>query len=563
MIKRLSEICRVRIAAAALLAAVMPVVAGCGLVDDPSVPCPPEGPDGHRQQAQITLSFRMISGNAGTRADSQGHDETDSEWKSFEDAIYERDFAFYIFLGEGNDAPLLTKVTDIASSSDPTSMITGTPGTYTVSVSISKTALEEKLGRELDETSTEPVGFRIVAFANTYSPGTGGDYDNVPCATYGELIEEAGKWTFDMSEIHNASEGWRQDVTGIYKGYLPMFGTKVFTATEENLATSRPEERFWLGEMSMLRALAKIRVIDNIADKKNGLPYVSSAVVIGTASRACPLPAGAAAYADGSQVHTANIAATAEGENTTFIMGYLGDSGSNEIFGYCPEQTITGGSPVMRITVVFEKDAAGVPAEYDIYDVPMKGYDGKDFSFGSEVLRNHIYTLSVDNVRRGIPANITVTVADWQQASLTLDFEQNVGVAAPLTWDESTLKGNNTATGTAVVLPWHDRKPVPAVAKFNISTPVGATWTAWFITKQGSPGAFMFVDDEGNRHESISGKVDDNPSTLRIIATEEEPAVDNEAEIQVVVQLGDGKYIEANICSEQAYSRYTIIQNRQ
>lgn len=552
MIKHLSEICRVRTAAAALLAAVMLTVTGCGLVDAPGVPCQ----NGNGEQ--ITLSFRMVSGNLGTRSDSQGHDETDSEWQSFEDAINDRDFAFYIFLGEGTDAPLLTKVTDIASSSDPSIMMTGSPGTYTVSVTVSKQTLEEKLGRELDSGSAEPLLFRIAVLANT-----GENYAGVACATYRELIEAAGQWTFGMSEIHNRSEGWRLDVTGIYKGYIPMFGTKVFSAPEELLASTRPEDRLWLGEMSMLRALAKVRVIDNIADKKNGLPYISSAELIGTASRAYPLPADAATYTDGEQVHTANIAATAEGENTSFLLGYLGDSTGSEIFGYCPEQAIAGGSPVIRVTVVFEEDANGVPTKYDTYDVPMTGYDGKPFTFGSEILRNHIYTLSVNNVRRGLAAEITVKVADWNTSTLTLDFEQNVGVSGPLTWDESTLKGNNTTTGTAVVLPWHDKKPVPAVATFNINTPVGATWTAWFITKQGSHGAFMFVDDEGNRHESISGKVDDKPSTLRIIATEEEPAVDNEAEIQVVVQLGDGKYIEANICSEHAYTRYTILQNRQ
>lgn len=540
--------------AAALLATVLTAFSGCGLVDSSSVECPEAG-----GEDQVLLSFRLVSGHLGSRSDNQGHEEIDSDWPVFEDAVNDRDFAFYIFFGEGNDAPLLAKVTDIANSTDPNMMITGTPGSYTVSVSIGKGKLEEVLGRKLDPESTEALLFRIVTLANT-----GGNYADVACATYGALMEAAGQWTFNMSKIYNDSSDGRCNVAEIYNGYIPMFGNKVFGAIEELLATTRPEDRLWLGEMSLLRALAKVKVIDNIADKKNGFPYVSSAKLTGTASRAYPLPSGAADYSDGSQVHTAKIAATGAGENTSFLFGYLDNPDSHEIFGYTPEQTIGGGSPVIKITVVFEADANGVPTKSATYDVPMTGYEDQAFDFGGgEILRNHIYTLSVDKVQRGLAAEISVSVAEWKMQTLTLDFKQNVTVRSKLTWDETTLKGNNTTTGTAVVLPWHDKQPVPAVATFNIDTPVGATWTAWFITKQGSHGAFMFVDDEGNRLESISGPVDERASTLRIIATEEDPAVDNEAEIQVVVQLGDGKYIEANVCSEQSYARYTIIQNRQ
>ncbi len=541
--------------AAALLATVLTAFTGCGLVDSSSVECPEAG-----GEDQVVLSFRVVSGHLGSRSDSQGHEETDSDWPVFEDAVNDRDFAFYIFSGEGNDAPLLAKVTDIAASTDPDMMITGSPGSYTVSVSIGKDKLEAVLGRKLNPESTEALLFRIVTFANT---GTGGNYADVACATYGELMEAAGQWTFNMSEIYNDLSDGRHNAAEIYKGYIPMFGNKVFGAIEELLAKTRPEDRLWLGEMSLLRALAKVKVIDNIADKNNGVPYVSSAKLTGTASRAYPLPSDAAAYTDGTQVHTAKIAATGTGENTSFLLGYLDNPDSPEIFGYTPEQTIGGGSPVIKITVVFEADANGVPTKSATYDVPMTGYEDQSFDFGGEILRNHIYTLSVDKVNLGLAPEISVSVAEWKMQTLTLDFEQNVTVRSKLIWDETTLKGNNTTTGTAVVLPWHDKKPVPAVATFNIGSPVGATWTAWFITKQGSHGAFMFVDDEGNRLESISGPVDEMASTLRIIATEENPAVDNEAEIQVVVQLGDGKYIEANVCSEQAYARYTIIQNRQ
>lgn len=103
------------------------LMASCSLVDSPEVPCPDAG-----GKDDIRMSFQMISGNIRptkqTRTDSEDHEEVESEWPAFEDAIYERDFAFYVFFGDGEDAPLVLKVADITNSGDPFMMITGSPG---------------------------------------------------------------------------------------------------------------------------------------------------------------------------------------------------------------------------------------------------------------------------------------------------------------------------------------------------------------------------------------------------------------------------------------------------
>ncbi len=65
----------------------------------------------------IALSFKMTSSNIGSRADAN-HDEIDSEWHQFEDLIDIKNFAFYIFLENGADRPLVMKMTNIAGSTD-------------------------------------------------------------------------------------------------------------------------------------------------------------------------------------------------------------------------------------------------------------------------------------------------------------------------------------------------------------------------------------------------------------------------------------------------------------
>lgn len=533
------------------------LMASCSLVDSPEVPCPDAG-----GKDDIRMSFQMISGNIRptkqTRTDSEDHEEVESEWPAFEDAIYERDFAFYVFLGDGEDAPLVLKVADITNSGDPFMMITGSPGSYTVTATIKRKSIEDALGRELDPNSDNSLDFRIVVLANTKK-----DYDGVNCKTYKDLIDAAGDWSFDMDDIYSPNDGVHV-ASGIYKNYIPMFGTKIFSVTEKALDESRPDDRIWLGEIWMLRSLAKVRVIDAIKDKQSGLPRIESAEVIGTTSTVRPLPYNAIAYQDGTQVHTPNIVANPSGDSRTngFFLGTLVD-GSMLRIGYLPEQAIGKGNPVIRLTVTFQLNAQGTPVEQEIYDVPMDSYNGVNFTFGDNILRNHIYTLQVDGVKRGVAAEITLNVADWTEQSLDLDYSDQVGIAngGNLQWTAGTYQNDNQTTGELVVLPWHDGAPVAATATFGLATPVNAEWIASLITETGEQGAFKFVDADGNQVETVSGTVNGKLATLRIVTTNATPTQNNSARLQVVVKLANGKYMEAPVGQGTNYRNYTIIQN--
>ncbi len=393
-----------------LLVIALPIITSCSAVTDHPDPCPAEN--------DITLSFTMHTTarmSDGSRADGAGHEEVDSEYEEFEDAVNVNDFIFFIFVGEGDDATLLVKNKDIASSTDPTTMITGAPGSYTITTKIEKQHLETVLGHPARPTSDDEVKFRFLIFANCYSPkddentvggGRFTNYDglNIGVTTYKEVMDEAIQWGFNMDEIYNDNEGDSQ-VSGLYKGYIPMFGTNNFTTTERALYASRPDDRIYLGEIDLLRALAKIRVIDNIV-KTNGFPMIDEVSFIGTQNYARQLPFGALEYQNGNQVHNPNIFAdVALSMSNTFSYKFrlLPSQTSTETvrLAYIPEQKIGSADnnvnsvlPLIRISI---KDAEG---KIVTYDVPMKGayQNSQPIDFGDNILRNHIYTLSVNKM---------------------------------------------------------------------------------------------------------------------------------------------------------------------
>lgn len=576
--------------------AAMAILPSCNSILEEGGACPE--PD------SVMLSFKMLTSApmTGTRTDGQGHDEVDSEFREFEDGINVNDFAFFIFVGTGDDAQLVVKNTNIASSTDPTTMITGSPGAYTVTVKMDRQTLDTKLGHPIEPGSTAPVNFRFVVFANCYSPvdtegnpDGGGRYDALAGNTFGEVVANAAKWGFAMDEIYSSVENDSQ-VDGLYKGNIPMYGTNNFTVTEGALYASRPDDRIYLGEIDLLRALAKVRVVDNIplADKDAlGYPRIEWVEFIGTQDYTRQLPYDAGNYENGTQVHTPNIFNPKEGifvtadaiSSAAFKLGTIPNewaspavTGNVTRIGYVPEQKIANangnvaeGYPMFRITVgtkgMRNADGSISTAETEVYDVPMTGYDGQSFEFGGNILRNHIYTLSVNQVKLGVPADITLTVEDWKEESLNLDYTKNVNVSDPLTWTSGFGQdGNDTDKGTVVMQPWHAGEPVPLVGTFGISTPLNAVWTAELVVTDGDQGAFMFevVNPDGTKSQesSVSGTIDGKTlSTIRIVSTNPEPKVSSHARLVVTVRLADGTYMEAPLCGEHDYKNYTIIQN--
>lgn len=355
----------------------------------------------------INLSFRMIVPMSGdSRADEDpNHSEVDSEWSEFEDLIFADDFAFFIYaiLSESNE-PFLFKVDNFSVLEDPHSVLVGEPNNYTLKVSISKDDFNKVYSESGDD-----ITLKIVAFANTnhnISELTAEDY-----STYSNLISSASQ------KLHYPILGTIYTDTG---GRIPMFGVSILETTREVLYKSRPYNPVYGENICMLRSVAKIKVIDNISREESGLPRIEEVSFHSRTNQAYLLPHDAINYVNGLQIETPRPWDDVSSDNSITLTLY--NRFENERIGYIPEQGISSEIPYLNITITNELDGKGDPvtASQTTYKVPMKGYNDQTFNFGDNILRNHIYILSVTSVENSEPT-LEVAVKQWR--IITYEYE--------------------------------------------------------------------------------------------------------------------------------------------
>lgn len=521
----------------------------------------------------VMMSFKMITSApmTGTRADDF-HKEVDSEFREFEDGINVNDFAFFIFVGEGDDAKLVVKNTNIATSTEPGTMITGSPGAYTVTVNIDRERLDGLIGHAVKPNSSDIVNFRFLVFANCKAMSSINDIPET--YTYKDVVDVASVWSYQMDNIYGVVGGYDSDVDGIYKGNIPMFGTNDFKTTEGALYASQSHERIYLGDVDLLRAVAKVRVLDNIQYKdEEGFPKIVMAQFRGSQDVLRQLPANALTYKNGNQVHLPNIFdPTSIEEVEGYTLGTIpsdwempGTVSFQTRIGYVPEQSIGVFKnnnaydilPKFWLRIALQKKSDGT-IEYKEYEVPMTKYENQpDFEFGDNILRNHIYTLSVNQVKLGTPLELTFNVLPWTSSRLELDYKDIPTVANEIEWTPGTYQaatGNNMEIYT---LAWDSQANRTAVeCSFRISAPLNATWIATLVPVEGEVGAFKFLNAAGEEVDQIEGETGIE-SELQIVSVNPTPTQKNSAMLQVMVDMGYG-YVQAPVAGNNG--NYIISQ---
>lgn len=398
-----------------------------GWDSDPSY----EGDDG------VVLSFRMLTPGDFSRARSEDATTADSDWISFEDRIDASSTSIFVFARFACDEEekLVMKVIDLTSPDSPDVIITGSPGLYTVNMKIKRKLLRDVLGEELSLAGRKDVWFRILVLAN-WDKESGRHWGEVSGDVFSRVIDNLSSWKFPMSEIYDDSG---LDAGGLYAGKygaIPMFGSHSVSVSESALSASRYENPVALGNVEMLRALAKVRVEDRIAIRDaDGYPKIVQAEIVSSKTDAFHLPYGAKTYLNGSQVDLPNIVDPDAdiSEKGVFRMGIIPVESSSDDnsgllrIGYIPEQKISiinndvnQGLPAFRLKVAMYKDTDGSDFTKE-FIVPMTRYKDTVFQFGSDILRNHIYTLSVTNVTND-RILLNIAVKDWRKFSFEYEY---------------------------------------------------------------------------------------------------------------------------------------------
>lgn len=588
-IKELSTLIRtLRPAAAALV--VSALLAGCSAVNDPENPCPDPVPEQPGENS-LALSFRVttsvpLSRKAPSRADDQNHPEETYDYP-FEDEINLNDFGFFIFAykADGSTDPvLLYKNTNVTNNSSSEMEIAGGLGDYTVNLNLPASLAKQFLTdptTELSPNGSRSLRVRIAVIANSNAsrlkPGLSGEWGpfvsaweieqgglTVNPATFSQFIER-----IDDEMLFTPDYG-----NNFGNLLIPMYGlSQEFTMGERDMYFSRPDDRLMLGEVSLLRAMNKVRVVNAIpADEMEGeYPQLVSATITYGSPDGFVTPLDPGSYVNGQQVHTDRVCSAADQRPTqSFTAGRLVN---RSLITYLPVQTLETGAPTLVITM---RNASGETRDFpvDLYDPQYETIQGQ---WGGMMLRNHVYTLAITSVRFGVELQLTATVADWEDAEFNLDYTETVNTTdnGKIDWYNGTFYSETfnetTGLGQLIVLPWayneeaQEYRPVAARCSFGLSSPDGALWVASLITTQGETSAFRFLNEDGEPVETIQGQIDKNQTqlnTLSIVPTIEHPTVNSSARLQIMVSVNGGeRWVEAT--TPDILGRWTIVQTQE
>jgi hypothetical protein len=171
------------------------------------------------------------------------------------------------------------------------------------------------------------------------------------------------------------------------------------------------------------------------------------------------------------------------------------------------------------------------------------------------------YNLIISGDRTITEFQIITEVKDWDTQTEEVDFTQQVVVEEEecMQWDETTCVSVNYEKGEVVLFTDVDKV---AVCKFNIRTPIGATWTASLIPLTASAmDAFSIVED--SKYGDVGT---DEWQYVKIKINNPDPISSrNECLLRITVQTPDGRTIVVkNLMPEQTETgieEFKIIQN--
>lgn len=363
----------------ALLAAF--VVASC--VNDNEPDCPPIG-----QARQYVLNLRVVTSKAATRMTrAAGHDtEKATKAEDYID-IAGQDFLVLVFDGYGR----------LIQRFEPSSTV----------IKQGQDAAAYELSGVLGETSANEI--QVAVIANCNSMGASGAYDRFVLGNtfLSEMYGDGTKWNFTLP---NPEGGWQPSIEA--KRTIPMYGCSGVKSLNTAQPNAADENRYDLnlGEIKMLRAVAKIEIVDCLPEGVEIAPNVTLSAY-NTQGRLIPdATANPDWNKEGTQVTSPTLpdnVQTATGLRFFTELKTIGGKECKVYSAYVTEASLTTNRPHINLTV---KDSEGQGTSSKDYEMAVDSYtDGKASKELAALLRNHIYRYEIKSASsNSLTVNYTI-----------------------------------------------------------------------------------------------------------------------------------------------------------
>lgn len=412
--------------------------------------------------------------------------------------------------------------------------------------------LRFRINQDYFEKTGTTSTFSLLIVANHNGTGDGQTYNpnNLWMKSVADL--SALKTSFGYTGL-NSTEAWQPDIDG--GRHIPMAGIHRFTVNRSALESATDANNPLVitdggNEIDMQRAMAKIRVIDALAENGNTDNEITAVTLTGMNSRGAYLPLVPSNEWGTSASPNTSVCHIAHGDATWFNPGNVIPSYTIDNNGwgfYIPEFSWTlapaDAEPTLHITV--RSASTGLDRTYDY---PVSKALG-----ASDMTRNHIYEFRVTEIA-GMNLALTCTVLDWEGHETDWEFTDNVSMAQGgyITWTNGQVN-KSTATVT------FNQTLTDLECRFAFLTPAGYTWRAVLIPQTGNLSAFSFVG------ETTGTIVPGETITLKIHTSDSAPkGVNNTARLQILVSTPWGTTINAPVLDSNTYGTnkfFTINQN--
>lgn len=434
--------------------------------------------------------------------------------------------------------------------------------------------------------------FQAMVLAN-WKSFNGGSYEGSSGKNLSGIATDNTNLNFTMPN-ESGEEAW-MPALGANESLIPMFGLSGLMNLGDATAVGNGNA-ITSTTIPMLRALAKVEVIDKTEEVKGGaaskIVSVSLDQSLSTGRYIPNFLDNSIWHSDAADTYVNAVSMPVDYDYDITNLQFVKVE-DNKWVAYVPEMYLSSDAAKLTRRPEFSLTVE----DNSTYQFPFNNYFNGQPNTNErlmQVLRNHIYRFEINNIiPKGMNVDVTLTVDKWDEPEeqAVWDYFDRVIVEQP--------DGSDTYLKLAVAgqTPQYDDDPEASSvyklggytidpekysiimapgnddyieATFKITEPLHATWQASIITIEGVDNAIIITtgakNEEGRFVEGDNTGIIDGESEITIKIANNNPTteVNNVGQLRILVMLPDKQtWYEANVCDGdwKAVKNYTITQN--